>query len=80
MEAGTFLGIYSGELITEAIGESRRYVFPERYRAPLLTMSGTRLYNEYGRTYLFRPAREQLRGGCLPHRKCAWFYPLHVHR
>jgi histone-lysine N-methyltransferase SUV39H len=24
MEAGTFLGIYSGELITEAIGESRR--------------------------------------------------------
>ena len=28
MEAGTFLGIYSGELITEAIGESRRYVFP----------------------------------------------------
>ncbi|KAF9653273.1 SET domain-containing protein [Thelephora ganbajun] len=37
MEAGTFLGIYSGELITEAIGESRRYM----------------LYNEYGRTYLF---------------------------
>jgi hypothetical protein len=26
IEAGTFLGIYSGELITEAIGESRRYV------------------------------------------------------
>ena len=27
MEAGTFLGIYSGELITEAIGEYRRFVF-----------------------------------------------------
>lgn len=27
MEAGTFLGIYSGELITEAIGEYRRFAF-----------------------------------------------------
>ncbi|KAF9781317.1 hypothetical protein BJ322DRAFT_1080401 [Thelephora terrestris] len=35
MEAGTFLGIYSGELITEATGDARR------------------LYDEYGRTYLF---------------------------
>ena len=33
MEAGTFLGMYSGELITEAIGESRKCV----YR----TLSGT---------------------------------------
>lgn len=39
MEAGTFLGIYSGELITEAIGESRRHVFTEFYRTPLLTTS-----------------------------------------
>jgi len=29
IEAGTFLGIYSGELITEAIGDSRKYVFTE---------------------------------------------------
>ena len=29
MEAGTFLGMYSGELITEGIGESRRYVMME---------------------------------------------------
>jgi len=40
MEAGTFLGMYSGELITEAIGNSRKYVFTERYRVSLLTTSG----------------------------------------
>jgi hypothetical protein len=36
MEAGTFLGIYSGELITEATGDARRLVFtqdPVWYRA-----------------------------------------------
>ena len=38
MDAGTFLGMYSGELITEAIGESRRYARKEPYRVPLLTM------------------------------------------
>ena len=29
MEAGTFLGIYSGELITEATGDARRFAFTE---------------------------------------------------
>jgi hypothetical protein len=40
MEAGTFLGIYAGELITEAIGESRRYVFTELYLVPSLATGG----------------------------------------
>lgn len=40
MEAGTFLGIYSGELITEAIGDSRKYVVMESLQVSLLTMSG----------------------------------------
>lgn len=31
MEAGTFLGIYSGELITEAVGEARKLVPMEPY-------------------------------------------------
>lgn len=53
MEAGTFLGIYSGELITEAIGDSRKYAFTEPHHEPLLIMKVPRLYDEYGRTYLF---------------------------
>lgn len=39
MEAGTFLGIYSGELITEATGESRKYVSAEFYQVPSLMTS-----------------------------------------
>lgn len=51
MEAGTFIGIYSGELITEAIGESRMYMFLGA--SPDIVLTALRLYNEYGRTYLF---------------------------
>ena len=39
MEAGTFLGMYSGELVTEATGESRKYVFAECCRLRLLMTS-----------------------------------------
>lgn len=41
MEAGTFLGIYAGELTTEAIGESRRYVFAKPCQVPSLMARGT---------------------------------------
>lgn len=41
MDAGTFLGMYSGELITEAIGESRRYVHTELWHILPLMMNDT---------------------------------------
>ena len=31
IEAGTFLGMYSGELIAESTGESRKYAFTKLY-------------------------------------------------
>lgn len=51
---GTFIGIYSGELLTDAVAHERgMYVLLQYFIPIILIQYLTSIYNKFGRTYLF---------------------------
>lgn len=67
--------MYSGELITEATGDSRRYVCTELHQIPSPIPGDVQAIRRIWPNVSIRPTGEQLRGGRFPHRECASLKP-----